>query len=275
MLKPSHRTLLLVVLVTSFNFISQAQGDLLITPRRILFEGGKRSEEINLVNIGRDTATYVISFNQIRMNENGNFENIASPDSGQFFADKNLRIFPRTVKLAPNEAQTLKVQISKVDQLSEGEYRSHIYFRAQPEQRPLGDDVHAINDSSLTIKLVPVYGISIPAIIRKGSLDAHVTISDLEIEKDTSLVVKMYFNRSGNQSVYGDIAIEHFSNSGTGTKVADAVGVAVYTPTKKRLIRMPLKSATGADFSSGKLRITYTEQAPKNTILAQSEISLD
>src|SRR4051794_39184135 len=110
-MKTIARSLAFAIVALAFFSEANAQGNLLITPRRVLFEGNKRSEELNLANVGQDTATYVISFIQIRMKEDGSFENITVPDSGQNFADKNLRFFPRTVKLGPNEAQTLKVQL--------------------------------------------------------------------------------------------------------------------------------------------------------------------
>src|ERR1700759_689889 len=90
-----------------------AQGDLLISPLRIVFEGSKKSQEINLANVGKDTATYVVSIIDIRMKEDGSFEQITVPDSGQNFAGKYLRFFPRRVTLAPNEAQVVKIQLIK------------------------------------------------------------------------------------------------------------------------------------------------------------------
>ena len=97
----------------SLFFFSEAdcQGNLIIIPRRVVFEGSKRTQELNLANTGTDTAKYLISVIQYRMKEDGTFENITQPDSGQNFADKNFRFFPRSVVLAPNEAQTVKVQI--------------------------------------------------------------------------------------------------------------------------------------------------------------------
>ena len=55
-----------------------AQGDLLITPRRLVFDGSRRSADINLANTGKDTATYAISLIQIRMLDDGGFETIMS-----------------------------------------------------------------------------------------------------------------------------------------------------------------------------------------------------
>jgi hypothetical protein len=85
-----------------------AQGNLLLMPRRIVFEGAKRYEEINIANTGIDTAQYIVSFMQIRMKEDGGFQEIKQPDSGQHFADRYLRFFPRSVSLSPNEAQVEK-----------------------------------------------------------------------------------------------------------------------------------------------------------------------
>jgi P pilus assembly chaperone PapD len=87
--------------------VSMAQGDLLITPRRVVFEGSKRSMDLNLANIGKDTATYAISL----MKEDGGFETITDPDPGQRFADRFIRFFPRSVTLGPNEAQAVKIKL--------------------------------------------------------------------------------------------------------------------------------------------------------------------
>ena len=47
-----------------------AQGDLLIFPKRIVFEGRNRMEQITLANSGVDSATYNISFVEYRMKDN-------------------------------------------------------------------------------------------------------------------------------------------------------------------------------------------------------------
>ncbi len=82
-----------VLFIFLISFTAVAQGDLLITPKRIVFDGAKRVEEINLANTGNDTATYTISFIQYRMDENGKFEQVSDQDSLQKFAHKNLRFF--------------------------------------------------------------------------------------------------------------------------------------------------------------------------------------
>lgn len=252
-----------------------AQGDLLIMPKRVLFEGTKRYEDLNLANIGKDTATYIISFVQVRMKEDGSFENITEPDSAQFFADKYLRYFPRTVTLAPNEAQTVKVQITKKNEMKEGEYRSHIYFRAVPKIKPLGEK-EPVNDSMISVRLIPVYGISIPVIIRIGETSSSVTLSDVKFskEKDTIPYLKIAFNRTGNNSAYGDVSVDHISPSGTVTRVGIVRGLAIYTPNTIRRFNLRLEKIKGIDYRSGRLHVVYYDQSARQAIYAEETISL-
>ncbi len=253
-----------------------AQGNLLVTPKRVVFDGNKRSEELNLANIGKDTATYIISFIQIRMKENGEFERITQPDSNQNFADKNLRFFPRTVTLGPNEAQTVKVQITKANDLAPGEYRSHLYFRASPPEKPLGD-IEPEKDSVLSVRLIPVFGISIPVIIRRGESNAAASISQLQFhtEKDTIPTLDITFNRSGNMSVYGDVVVDHISTNGKVTHVGGVKGLAVYTPNTIRRFHLMLNNVPGVNYRSGKLKVTYEDQSSRAVKLAEKELLLN
>lgn len=256
---------------------ANAQGNLLIFPKRVVFDGSKRLETLNLSNIGKDSATYIISILQIRMKEDGSFEKINQPDSGQFFADKNIRFFPRTVTLAPHEAQTVKVQVIKTNELATGEYRSHLYFRAVPKEKPLGEAEPASDRTRISVKIIPVFGISIPVIIDKGENTAVVNLSDLSFNmvNNTIPTLKMTFNRSGNRSVYGDVSVYHTTWEGKTTLVATAKGMAVYTPTKCRHFSIELNNTYGIDFHSGKLLVVYSDQSPKPVRLAEKEMVLD
>lgn len=89
-----------------------AQGNLLITPRRAVFEGSKRSIDLNLANTGQDTATYSISLVQIRMKEDGGFETITEPDQGQRFADSFVRFFHARLHLDLTKHRWLRYNLS-------------------------------------------------------------------------------------------------------------------------------------------------------------------
>ena len=256
----------------------KAQGNLLITPRRVVFEGSKRSMDLNLANTGKDSATYAISIVQIRMKEDGGFETITEPDQGQRFADKNIRFFPRSVTLGPNEAQVVKVQVMKTNELTEGEYRSHFYFRAVPKSNPLGDEKAVIDTTTISVKLTPVFGITIPVIIRVGENTAKVTLSNLAFQmvNDTIPKLNLDFNRLGNMSVYGDMVVDHISPSGKITRVGIANGVAVYTPNTIRRFQLNLYRVSGIDYRTGTLRIIYSASSDvKPARYAEAELNLN
>ncbi|RFM33717.1 molecular chaperone [Chitinophaga silvisoli] len=258
----------------------KAQGDLLITPRRIVFEGGSRLQEINLANSGSDTARYVISLVEVRMNVNGTFEFINAPDSGQLFASNFLRFFPHSVILPPKEAQVVKVQLQHTADLDTGEYRSHIYFRAVPKQQPLGDEKQLDSPQTISIKLTPVFGITIPVIIRVGKNNASASMSDISLTmEDTIPKLNLTFHREGNMSVYGDLSVDHISPSGKVTPIGSLKGVAVYTPNRARQLHVALARVSGVNYHSGKLRLSYleipTQMNAKVEVLATSEISLN
>lgn len=252
--------LVLFVILSSPSF---AQGDLLITPKRVVFDGSKRVMELNLANIGKDTARYSISLVQYRMTEDGNFEEITTPDPGQNFADKYVRFFPRTVTLGPNEVQVVKMQLTNTSNLTPGEYRSHIYFRATPKETALGEEEKTNDTTSLHIKLVPIFGITIPVIIRIGESNTKVNISDLTLENinDTTSRLKMTFNRSGNMSVYGDLKVVHIAPDGKETVIGTANGISVYTPNQIRRFNMDIINNKKVDLNSGKLKVTYSAQS--------------
>jgi len=268
----------LLISVIIFPYDSIAQGDLLITPRRVVFEGTKRSMDLNLANTGKDTATYAISLMQIRMKEDGGFETITYPDPGQRFADRFIRFFPRSVTLGPNEAQAVKIQLIRSNELEPGEYRSHFYFRSIPKISPLGEKEKAKDTTTISVMLTPVFGITIPAIIRVGGSTARVAFSDLRFEmaNDTIPRFTLVFNRSGNMSVFGDITVDHISTLGKITRVGMANGVAVYTPNTKRRFQFNLNMVPGVDFRTGTLRVIYTASSDVKPVrLAEAELALN
>ena len=251
---------IVVITMSAYPLTLNAQGDLLITPRRVVFEGNRQRQEITLANTGQDTARYSISFVQYRMSEEGGFEQIESPDPGQLFADAYLRFFPRTVTLAPNESQVVRMQLRRLPDMVEGEYRSHMYFRAVPDEKPLGEEDILSDTTAIGIRLVPIFGITIPVIIRIGELEAGVKLSNLALKQneDAPPEFSLTMNREGNQSVYGDLTIDYVPPGGEPIEVGVVRGIAVYTPNSKRNFTMQLQQPVGVDYSSGKLVVRYS-----------------
>jgi hypothetical protein len=270
--------IIMLILLPGLSQIIFAQGDLLVSPVRVVFEGNKQKEEISLVNIGNDTATYSVSFLQYNMTEDGNFVLIEKPEEGQMFADPFLRIFPRQVTLAPREAQVVRLQFRRKPGMASGEYRSHLYFRAEKETKPLALDSSVTDPKLMSVQITPIFGISIPVIIRTGEVKVVSTLSDLKIEfeQDTIANLKLVINRTGNISVYGDIIVEYIPAKGKPVEIGLVRGVAVYTSTDKRNFSVRLNNTKDINLSTGKLRVRYT--SPKDSpyvLYAEKELILN
>jgi hypothetical protein len=254
-----------------------AQGDLLITPNRVVFEGNKQKEIIDLVNMGKDTATFSISFVQKNMKEDGSFVIVESTDTGKMFADTYLRIFPRRVTLAPGEPQTIMIQCRRKAGMSAGEYRSHLYFRSEKNYKPLGVKNPASDSTILSVQLIPVYGITIPVIIRTGSVQVSAVLSDLELDTETGTAqnLRLTINRAGNISIYGDIIIDYVPLQGKAYEIGTIKGVGVYTSINKRNISVKLNNTNSKPFINGVLKVRYISNGDtKPVVYASAEMEI-
>ena len=266
-----------LVFLVSLNSEIFAQGDLVITPNRVTFEGKKQKEELNLVNTGKETTTFSISFVQRRMNEDGSFENIEVPDSGQMFADPYLRIYPRKVTLQPGEPQVIMLQCRRKPNMKDGEYRSHLYFRSEKKYTPLGMENPNPDAKLLSVQLIPIYGIGIPVIVRSGELEVTTSLSDLNLETDQSNPTKLTFilHRKGNMSAYGNLKAIFTPQSGKPVVVGEVHGVAVYTNLNQRRMSLRINAPEKTKLKDGKLQLYYTSREDeKYVVYAQAVLLL-
>ena len=251
-----------ILAFTIFGALSQtfAQGDLLITPRRVVFEGNNQREELSLVNMGKDTVTYSISFIEKKMKEDGSFVTVDNPADVQMRAEPYLRIFPRTVTLAPGEPQVIMIQYRRSANMDTGEYRSHLYFRSEKDYRPLGVKNPFKDTTLVSVQLIPIYGISIPVIIRTGEVNVITSFSDLKlgVVQDTIPSLEFTINRTGNCSTYGDLVVEYIFGQNKPIIVGNVKGVGVYTNIDRRKVTVKLNQVRGMVFKTGNLRVRYT-----------------
>ncbi|MFN8240598.1 MAG: hypothetical protein U0X39_07580 [Bacteroidales bacterium] len=258
--------------------ITFAQGDLLVTPKRVLFNGNKQRETLNLVNIGKDTAVYSITFVQKVMLEDGSFRNIEKADSGQMFANPYLVIFPRKVTLAPGEAQAVMVQCRRKPDMAQGEYRSHLFFRAEKTKAPMGIPSSGKDTNRVSVQLQPIFGVSIPIIIHSGEVNVTTSISNIKLagleKKKPS--VRFSLVRQGNISAYGDVTVEFTPNGGKTVTAGIVKSLAVYTTINRRDIEVPLTLIDAVNLRKGILSVKFTSpEGTKQVVFARNEITLN
>lgn len=262
MRKPLNKLVKLIILLSALPFLPVvAQGNLLITPTRVVFDGNKTREDLNITNIGNDTAVYIISFLHYQMLPSGGFQQIEDESLSTAWADKYLRIFPRRITLGPKESQIVRMQYRKMTDMGFGEYRSHLYFRAEKEAAPLGMQEKNLDSTQMAVKITPIFGISIPVILRVGDIDHQLSLSDIAFTSVNDSVAQLNVSicRSGEKSCYGDLTVQYTPENGESVDVGYARGVAVYTDLDKRNFSMVLHLTNGQTFNKGKIDIRYTD----------------
>lgn len=253
----------------------RSPGDLLVAPTRVVLEGRQRTAEITLVNVGSATATYRITLVNLRMDKDGGTKEIETPEPGELFANELIRYSPRQVTLEPHVAQTVRIQVRKPADLEAGEYRSHLLFRAVPPAAPaVASPTEPVTE--VTVKLTAVYGVSIPVIVRQGDTSTAATLSDLALVPPTGAdkepTLRFRINRTGNQSVYGDLTVMFLPAGGKARVVGLANGVAVYSPNPVRAAGIILHTTPEAPLKNGLLQLTYRRQEKAKQILAEAAV---
>ena len=258
---------------------SHAGAELMLYPTRVVFAGNQRAAQLELINNGSQGATYRISLVNRRMSETGAFTEIETPLPGEQFADDLLRYSPRQVTLEPGAGQAVRIMVRKPANLPTGEYRSHLLFAQQPEARD-GSSIEARGsaaENEIAIKLTTLVGASIPVIVRHGNTDASVSLTHLDLQQPSAgaPTLALQMERSGSQSVYGDLTVSLIPARGAEQVIARANGVAVYTPNLVRRARIALQWPNGQRLADGTLRVSYREQAEDGgELLAEAVLEL-
>jgi len=258
---------------------AQGAGDLVVAPTRVVLEGRTRTAQLTLVNKGSASATYRISVINMRMDEMGTVHEISEPEPDQKTAEKLIRYSPRQIVLKPGAAQAIRVLLKKPKNLEEGEYRSHMLFRAVPKDAGQSVEAAAAPANGIQIKLIPIYGITIPVIVRHGKPEFKVSLQDMRIEpaaKKGELPKLMFsINRDGEKSAFGDLVATYKPASGDEVVVAEIMRLAVYSPNTSRKVELKLRVPDGVKLNGGSLHLAYRAAVENGgTLLTESKISV-
>lgn len=252
---------------------THAQGDLLVAPTRVVINGAGNTEVV-LSNIGEKPATYRISLELRRMDESGDFADVAeaAASDAERAALEMVRFAPRRVTLLPGQPQAVRLSVRPPEGLPDGEYRVHMGFRAIPtDTTPDGGADPDDTASGVSIKLTPIYGITIPVFLRKGRLEAQAGIAEAKLARMGGRdFLEVTMSRTGNRSVYGEL----IGKTARGEVLFSMRGIAIYPEVNRRLVHVPL-SAEQLAKAKGPIQLEYRE-LPENggAVLAQATVTL-
>jgi hypothetical protein len=189
------------------------------------------------------------------MTPDGDLVEVAEASAAEKAAADMIVYAPRRVTLAPHEPQSIRIAARPPQGLPDGEYRVHLLFRAIPPATPVTASA-AAEGKGLQLQLIPVYGVTIPVIVRLGNLEAKAGISNVELEKNGGKpAISLDLSRSGTRSTFGEVLV---LKPGVKDPISTLKSVAIYTELGKRHVTIPVDPAYQGDVS-GPVTVQYLE----------------
>jgi hypothetical protein len=133
-------------------------------------------------------------------------------------------------------------------------------FRAIPDAKaPTTTEVK----DGLSISLTPIYGVTIPIIVRKGALTASAAISDVHMTRSPDgPALTFAMARTGDRSTYGRIKV---TRPGQSKPVYEARGIAVYAEIAHRTVSLPISDPAVTTQMTGPVKVEYLEDGDAAT----------
>ncbi len=248
---------------------ASAGGDLLVAPLRVVLDGA-RGTEVILNNIGTETATYRVSLELRRMTPTGDLVEVTAPTAEETAALAMIAYAPHRVTLPPNQPQAIRIGVRAPQGLPDGEYRAHMLFRAIPDAKPVTSPATPVR--GISIALTPIYGVTIPIIVRRGHLEATAAIANARLSTFNGRpAVALDLDRAGGRSVYGEVRV---LKAGVDKPVG-TVRVAVYKEIGRRSLVLPISAGVTVPVA-GPATIQYVEISEDGgqRVLAESKVVL-
>jgi len=236
-----------------------------------------RSGEILLVNGGGERGTYRISLMNMEMGEDGGVREVP-PRPGEVTAVNLIRFSPRQVTLEPATTQTVRIQVRIPEGLAPGEYRCHMLFRAVPEPAPAKAPVSGeeAEEQGFSVRLIPIYGLTVPIIIRHGATQVSASLSGLRLEAPAGTerppALHLRLHRKGNKSVYGDLEATWSPKGGLSRAAGSRRGIAVYAKVAQRDLELALPDLPAGNRGPGTLKVRFLDHETKAVL---SEAALE
>jgi P pilus assembly chaperone PapD len=235
-----------------------AAAELMIAPTRVVLGPGQRTTELVLVNRGTETAAFRLQVENRRMRADGSLEAADTARPGELFAADMVRFAPRQLVLEPGARQTVRITAALPEGATEGEYRSHLRLMSAPISAGQAA-AKTSDDKSLSIELIAVRSLTIPVLVRSGTLEAEAKVVTAAFSKAAPEQLIVSMTRSGNRSVYGDIRL---TPAGAKDPAYVVRGIAIYTPNTTRDVIIPLPAAVRTALAGHQVRVDYVSADP-------------
>jgi hypothetical protein len=259
-------------------------GDINLYPKRIVINERQRISSVGLFNRSASQGDYELTVSDMMMTADGRLVDLSSvTDAAErsrvAVASAMVRWSPRRVTLKPYEAQTVRLMARVPPGTPPGEYRAHFSAIAIPPDTggtSIEQAAGSGSSNSISVNLVPRFGISIPVIVRIGETSVKVGLRDPRVVSlpNGSNALSLTITREGNRSAFGDIAV---TVPGGKKPIAEIKGIGVYPEIGQRTVQVMFAAAAEPRLygPGSRLVVTYTDDDfSPGAILARLEFTL-
>ena len=210
--------------------------DINVTPRRVIFEAGKRVD-VALVDNAMLPSGEIVPL--ARIAEKG--PEAAASAALVKSAKPLLLAAPSRLTLPPGQGRTVRLRASLPADGAAAEYRTHLTVTTVPpaDTGLTAEQASAVQRGELVLRIQSIFGVSIPLIVRSGGVSATASFGPMRAaEAKGKPVLLVPIRRAGGASLYGNIEVR----SGK-TVIGKVRGLGVYPEIGERMAEVPLDRA--------------------------------
>ena len=136
-------------------------------------------------------------------------------------------------------------------------------FARSPIHKPVTDTAPK---QGVSFKLTPVYGVTIPVIVRLGNLEAKAAIANVrKVVENGKPAIALDLTRAGDRSTFGEVRI---TKAGVTEPLGVAGGIALYTEIGQRKVDRPDRRQIRRA-ANGAIKVEYLEKTPTGLVDAR------
>jgi fimbrial chaperone protein len=221
-----------------------ARADLTITPTRIVFEDRDRFATVTLVNTGKKSRTYEMSWRFFKMQEEGTPYAPVEVSPTAFDVSKYVVFSPRRVTLEPGGKQSVRLALRRPADVPPGDYHGHLAFAALPDEESEEDsDPAAAKKARASVRIN--VGYTIPVIIRSGKEDVKAIIDQISVNINPTNnlpVIRVPVRREGGAySVLGYLYAFHVGADGKEELIGEISNAHIFPEIARRVFEVQLQ----------------------------------
>ncbi len=240
-----------IVIALTIALSTPLHADVLVSPLRVYLDSDQRTATVTLRNPSNGPRTYRLEWLEQKMAENGAYVAYSKEELKQHAAaSPYLRLSPRQITVPAQGNQLVRIHYRPNNNMSAGEYRSHLLFRIVPEL----SEPHSVSEidggEGITLKLNMQLSIAIPIVVRHQITEPpNVTISEVKPILPTTqgerAQLAITLKRSGLGGSIGRVVVEmQRSPNSPVQRIGLSDNVSVYADMHQRRLVLNLNEAS-------------------------------